>query len=159
MMAWPDTPIDLAFLDIQMKNMTGIELAELIRKTDSNMLIVFVTSFKEYVLKGYDINALHYLIKPVSPAKLLPILDRDHVIFRSQQDEFLLVQYKSGKMKLPFADIDYISISPHIACVHAGSRTFEKRVTMSELTDILPGYFVRTHRSYIVNLDKNKVQG
>ena len=55
-MAWPDISFDLAFLDIQMKGMTGIELAEYIRKTDKNMLIVFVTSFSQYVLKGYDVN-------------------------------------------------------------------------------------------------------
>jgi DNA-binding LytR/AlgR family response regulator len=61
LMAWPDISFDLVFLDIKMKDMTGVELAENIRKNDKNILIVFVTSFSQYALKGYDVNALHYL--------------------------------------------------------------------------------------------------
>ncbi|MCL2222759.1 MAG: LytTR family DNA-binding domain-containing protein [Oscillospiraceae bacterium] len=152
--AWSDISFDLAFLDIQMKNIDGIELAETIRKTDSNMLIVFVTSYKEYVLKGYDINALHYLIKPISPAKLLPVLDRAHLIIRSRNDDIMILNNHSGKVKVPFADINYISIMSHTVRIHTNKEIFEKRITMSELHDLLPGYFIRTHRSYIVNLFK-----
>lgn len=154
MFAWPDIFFDLIFLDIQMKNIDGIELAETIRKTDANMLIVFVTSFKEYVLRGYDINALHYLIKPVSPTTLLPVLDRAHTIVRSRNDDIMLLNNDSGKVKVPFADINYIAITSHTARVHTDKETFEKRITMSELQDLLPDYFVRNHRSYIVNLFK-----
>ena len=58
LMAWPEVSFDLAFLDIQMKDMDGIQLAETIRRSDKNMLLVFVTSFTQYVLKGYDVAAL-----------------------------------------------------------------------------------------------------
>jgi len=154
LMAWPDMPFDLAFLDIQMKEMSGIELAGYIRESDSNMLIVFVTSFSQYVLKGYDVNALHYLIKPVSPAKLLPILDKALVIWKSRQDAFFIVSADEGQLKLPYADISHISITSHTASVHAGGKAYELRRTMNELTEALPSYFVRVHRSYIVNLFK-----
>jgi len=72
LMVWPDVSFDLAFLDIQMKAINGIKLAETIRTSDKNMMLVFVMSFSQYVLKGYDVAALHYLIKPLSAAKLLP---------------------------------------------------------------------------------------
>jgi len=154
LMAWPEMPFDLAFLDIQMKRMTGIELADFIRKTDSNMLIVFITSFSQYVLKGYDVNALHYLIKPLSPAKLLPVLDKALMIWRSRQDAFLLVPDNSGLIKLPFNDIFYISILSHTSSIYTNDKTFEIRKTMKELTEMLPSFFVRIHRSHIVNLFK-----
>lgn len=152
--AWPEISFDLAFLDIQMKTMTGIELAEYIRKTDKNMLIVFVTSFSQYVLKGYDVNALHYLIKPLSPAKLLPILDKSHTIWRSRQNAVLLVANGTGQMKLPFDDIYCIAMFSHIAHVQTEGSSYELRKTADELTGLLPEYFIRCHRSYIVNLFK-----
>jgi len=154
MIAWPDVVVDLAFLDIQMRIMTGIELAEFIRKTDSNMLIVFITSFTQYILNGYDVNALHYLIKPVSPAKLLPILDKAHLIWKSRQDAVILVSDGSGQMKLPYGDIFYITIMSHTASIHTVSETYELRKSIGELMETLPGYFVRVHRSCIVNLFK-----
>lgn len=152
--AWPEMSFDLAFLDIQMKQMTGIELASFIRKTDSNMLIVFITSFAQYVLKGYDVNALHYLIKPVSIAKILPILDKAKLICMSRQDLFILVTDGAGRLKLSFSDIYYISISSHTASVHVGSNVYYMRKTIDELLEILPDCFVRVHRSHVVNLYK-----
>ena len=154
LMAWPEVSFDLAFLDIQMQKMSGIELAGLIRETDSNMLIVFITSFSQYALHGYDVNALHYLIKPVSLAKLLPVLDKARLIWRSHQDSFLVVSDGTGQLKLPFGDIYYVTIQSHTVSINTGDAVFEMRKTMSELTEMLPGYFVRIHRSYIVNLFK-----
>lgn len=154
MMAWPGISFDIAFLDIQMNIMTGIELAELIRKIDKNMMIVFVTSHSQYVLHGYDVNALHYLIKPLSVTKLLPILDKALTIWRSRQNAALLVPCESGKMKLLFNDIYSITMFSHTANVQTENNTYELRKTASELSDLLPEYFIRCHRSYIVNLFK-----
>ena len=154
LMKWMEVSHDLAFLDIKMKGMTGIELAEHIRKTDKNMMIVFVTSFKQYVLKGYDVGALHYLIKPLSMAKLLPILDKANTIWRSRNSEVLLVSNGTGQMKLPFDEIFCISMLSHMAKIQVGENTFELRKTAEELANMLPYYFVRCHRSYIVNLFK-----
>jgi len=154
MMSWVDISFDFAFLDIQMKGMTGIELAEHIRKSDKNMMIVFITSFSQYVLKGYDVNALHYLIKPLSQSKLLPILDKALTIWRSRQDAVLLVSNGSGQMKLSLSDIFCISMLSHIATVQTENDAFELRRTAKELSSLLPWYFFHCHRSYIVNLFK-----
>jgi len=154
LMAWPEMSFDLAFFDIKMKEMTGIELASLIRKTDSNMLIVFTTSFTQYALSGYEVNAMHYLIKPVSPTKLLPILDKARLIWRSHQDSFMLVSDGTGQLKLPFGDIYYISVLSHTMSVTTDSTVYEMRKTMGELMEMLPSYFIRIHRSFIVNLFK-----
>jgi len=154
LMAWPDISFDLVFLDIQMKSMTGIDLAECIRRTDKNMMIVFVTSFKQYILKGYDVNALHYLIKPLSQSKLLPILDKAYTIWHSRRNAVILVSNGNGQMKLPFDDIYCISMLSHTANIQTDSETYELRKTAEELSTLLPSYFIRCHRSYIVNLFK-----
>lgn len=155
LIAWPDNAFDIIFLDIEMKNMTGIDFAEQIRKTDKNIMIVFVTSHKQYVLSGYDANALHYLIKPLTQTKLLPILDKAHTIWQSWQNAFMLVvSNDGGKQKLLYGDIFYISMSSHTAKIHTESGAFGIRKTAEELSEMLPDYFIRCHRFYIVNLLK-----
>jgi DNA-binding LytR/AlgR family response regulator len=154
MFAWPDISFDLVFLDIQMKKMTGIELAEYIRRTDKTMLIVFVTSFAQYSLKGYDVDALHFLVKPLSATKLIPILDKAHVIWRSREKDALLVSDGGGQVRLPFGDIYYISMVSHTAEIHTDGKVYELRKTAAELNILLPSHFMRCHRSYIVNLLK-----
>ena len=157
--AWQDLSFDLTFLDIQLhkkpgKSMSGIELAEYIRKTDKNMLIVFITSFKQYVLSGYDVNALHYLIKPISQAKFLPVMDKAYAIWKSRYNATLLVSDGKGKMKLPFDDIYSISMVSHIANIETENVTYELRKSADEMLEILPTHFIRCHRSFIVNLLK-----
>ena len=154
LMAWPEISFDLAFLDIQMKSMTGIELAEIIRKTDKNMLIVFVTNFKQYSLKGYDLDALHYLVKPLSLPKLIPILDKAHTIWRSRKNAVLLVSDGEGQRKLFFDDVYSITMLSHTANIQTEDDNYKLRKTAEELDDLLPAYFIRCHRSHIVNLFK-----
>lgn len=154
LIAWPDVSFDLVFLDIQMKSMSGIQLAECIRRSDKNILLVFVTNFTQYTLKGYDVDALHYLIKPLSATKLLPVLDKANIICRSRQSDYLLVSEGVGKIKLPHGDIFYISMLSHTAEIHTFGKTYELRKTTAELSEVLASHFVRCHRSYIVNLFK-----
>jgi len=152
LMSWQEITFDIIFLDIQMKSMTGIELAQCVRRKDKNMMIVFVTSFTQYAVRGYDVNALHYLIKPVSQAKLLPILDKAYTIWRSRKKASFVVSNGNGQMKLPHDDIFYISMLSHTAIIQTESNTYEIRKTVEELIEFLPNYFIRCHRSYIVNL-------
>ncbi|MCL1994784.1 MAG: LytTR family DNA-binding domain-containing protein [Defluviitaleaceae bacterium] len=152
--AWPDVAFDLIFLDINMGDMSGIELAKKIREHDKNVLIVFVTSFSQYVLEGYDVNALHYLIKPLSVTKLIPILDKANVVWSSLRKDMLIVSNDSGRIKLPYGNIYYISMVGHIAEICTENDVYELRKTAAEFEALLPTYFIRCHRSYIVNLLK-----
>ena len=154
LMIWPETQFDLVFLDIQMKQMTGIELAALICKSDANMLIVFVTNHRQYAINGYDVNAFHYLIKPISPAKLLPILDKAYMIWHSNHEGSILISTDSAQIKLIFSDIFYISKNGNMATVNIGGKSYETRKALSEFAAILPSNFLRCHRSFIVNLYK-----
>ena len=152
--AWPDIVFDLIFLDIKMDKMSGVELARQIRQSDKEVQIVFVTSFSQYVLDGYDVNALHYLIKPLSNAKLIPILDKAHVIWRSYKKDALIASNGLGRVRLPYGNIYYICMMSHTAEIHTNDAVFELRKTAKELEALLPSHFIRCHRSYIVNLLK-----
>lgn len=154
LMAWPEISFDLTFLDIQMKTMTGVELAEHIRKIDEDMLLVFVTSYSQYVLRGYDVNALHYLIKPLSSTKLILILDKAYKIWHPRQNAVLLISVDSGQMKIPYMEVYYITMLSHTAKIKTSKNEYDVRKTAHELTEDLPVYFIRCHRSYIVNLLK-----
>ena len=153
-MSWPETTFDLAFLDIKMKNMSGLDLATHIRKTDKHMMIVFVTNHKQYSLRGYDVDALHYLIKPPPNTVLIPLLDKANTIWRSKKSEVLMVPNGEGRTKLMLDEIFFVSMFSHIAKIQTFSKEYEIRKTAEELATLLPDYFIRCHRSYIVNLFK-----
>ena len=151
---WPDTQFDLAFLDIELKTMTGIELAKTIRKLDKDLQIVFITSFSQYALQGYDVNPLHYLIKPASHAKILPILDKAYIIWKATKDSYIFVPDNTGQRKLSLGEVLYISMQSHTARVHTYEKVFEMRKTLDEIMETLTDNFIHIHRSYVVNIYK-----
>lgn len=151
---WPDMVVDIIFLDIELKRMTGIQLAEKIRKIDKNVLIVFVTGFTQHILKGYDVDALNYLIKPLSSDKLNSVLDKAYGIWCAREKDAIIVKNDDGLIKLFYGNLYYIKMNSHTAELHTESETFKIRKTTKELREILPSYFVRCSRSYMVNLIK-----
>ncbi len=152
--SWPDMIVDIIFLDIMMKKMSGIKLAEKIRKIDNNVIIIFVTNFLQYSLKGYDVNAFHYLVKPLSSDKLNPVLDKAYGIWCSHEKDSLIIKTDSGQLKISCGNICYIKVQLHTAELHTETETYEIRRTIKELIDLLPSYFIRCYRSYIVNILK-----
>ena len=79
--AWDDEKdFDILFIDIQMKKMDGIKMAKRIRESDNNIALVFTTGVAEYISEGYEVEALHYLIKPIKEEKVVQCLDRKSVV-------------------------------------------------------------------------------
>ena len=154
MMSWPEVSCDLVFLDIKMKNIDGVQLAGNIRKKDRNIIIVFVTSFYQYSLYGYNVEALNYLIKPVSAAKLLPTLDKACLIYNSRRNSFLIGTNGKDQCKVFLDDIYYISMSAHYAEVFTADASYTVRKSAKELEELLPEYFIRCHRSHFANMFK-----
>lgn len=152
--AWPDIVVDLIFLDIKMKNISGIKLAEKIRENDKNIIIIFTTNFSQYVLKGYDVDALHFLIKPLSLSKIISVLNKAYNIWYSCEKEIIIVTNNFGQVKLFCGSIYFVKMYSHIAELHTETEIFKIRKTSEELIKKLPSHFVRCHRSYIVNLLK-----
>ena len=101
---------DILLLDIEMGNMDGVSLAKTIRKKNETVQIVFITGYSEYIFEGYEVAALHYLMKPVKPEKLFEVLDR--ATEKLEKNERVLTLFHSGEMiRIPLHEISYIDVN------------------------------------------------
>ncbi|MBD5128566.1 MAG: response regulator transcription factor [Ruminococcaceae bacterium] len=148
---YPDNPCSLLLLDIEMKTINGMELARKLRADGDMLPIVFVTGYADYMNDGYEVEAMHYLLKPVDKDKLFAVLDR-YVRKHSPETDIMLE-----------CDGRYLHVSPDmiIYCEAMGKKTdihlsdgktLRCAAGISSLAELLPDGFALCHRSYIVNL-------
>ncbi len=141
---------DLLLLDIEMDGMDGVSMARRIRRADGRVQIVFITGYSDYIAEGYEVAALHYLVKPLQPQKLYAVLDR--AVERLAQEEHCLDLSLPGEtVRIPLREICYIDVRQNYVTVHAG-REYTLRMTLSEVSDRLDERFFRIGRGAIVNL-------
>jgi len=141
---------DILLLDIEMPGLNGVELARRIRGSDRAVQIIFVTGYMDYLADGYDVEALHYLLKPVDAGKLYAVLDRA-VQRLAERRESLLVEYNGCLYRLPLHEIRWAEVQGNYTTLHAG-RDYTLKKPLKELASRLDDSFFRTGRSYIVNL-------
>jgi len=152
---------DILLLDIQMGKMDGMDLAREIRRSGGSAQIIFITGYARYMADGYEVDALHYLMKPVSEEKLHALLDKA-VARIGESGATMLLQTNEGAVRVKIEDIIYVEAFSHymkILCARGGAgdvkRTpalLETRAKISELEAQLGEGFVRCHRSYLVGL-------
>lgn len=142
---------DLLLLDIEMERMDGVCLAKRIRAENEALIIVFITGYSEYIAEGYEVAALHYLIKPLNPEKLFSVLDRAAVKLQ-QNAACLTLRTVEETVRLPFYTIRYLDVQKNYVTVHARQDYTLKR-PLRELANGLDERFFRVGRSCIVNLD------
>jgi two-component system LytT family response regulator len=154
------TDPDLIFLDIQMPGESGFDMLE---KIKTRAKIIFVTAYDEYAIQAFNVNALDYLLKPVSPARLKTTIDRlfdkpdepPAIRKKLTRDDRLFILYGSGYKFIRISTILYIASSGDYSEVHLsdGVRGLTN-LCMQEWEERLPdNTFCRIHRSTIVNLD------
>ena len=141
---------DMLFLDIEMQAMSGMELAAKIRESNHYVQIVFITGYMEYIAEGYDVEALHYLLKPVTQERLSGVLDRAAQRVQDRERE-LCLQTPEGIVCIPVSEIRYLEVRRNYVTVHS-DEDYTVRRTLGELERELDESFFRTGRSYIVNL-------
>lgn len=149
---------DVLLVDIQMKEMDGMEMARRVREQDPDVAIIFTTGVADYIEEGYEVEAMHYLIKPVNREKLCQCMDR--VLKRGEREQFLLVKTKEEMLKLAASSIMYVEAMGHGCIIEfcpQADRTFQIETTdsISELEEKLVGPdFVKCHRSYLCRIDR-----
>jgi len=148
--------IDLILLDIRMPDLTGIEFAALVPKP---VHIVFTTAYPEYAVKGFDLAATDYLLKPVSLSRLLQActLVNERIIADKKQSEAQSLFVKDGYnlVKINPSKITYIEAGDNYLSIYEGEKRTLTRMTLTELLAKLPGEaFQKVHKSYIVAIDK-----
>ena len=138
------------FLDIQMGEINGIEVAKRLRALGYKGIIVFLTAFREYVFRGYEVRAMNYLLKPVKENTLFLCLDE---IVKELSDHAYIYRNKKEIVSIPYADILTFSSRLHyVDILTANGQCYEQMSTLNKIINHLPNEFVRTHRSYIVNM-------
>ena len=145
-----DKDWDILLLDIEMGSMDGVTMAKRVRRDNEAVQIVFITGYSDYISEGYEVAALHYLMKPVNREKLLTVLDRA-LDKRRQQERCLILERAGELVRIPFYDIRYLDVRQNYVTVHAKDDHTVKR-TLGDFEKDLDNRFCRVGRSMIVNL-------
>lgn len=151
--SWEDEKdYGVLILDIEMGSMSGMELARKIRERDSDIPILFVTGYAEYMQFGYDVKALHYLMKPMDKEKFFSVLDR--LPPGQKEAEKILFQMDQGNVCLPPGEIWYVEADGHRCALHTQDAVMLLKEGISSIEKRLKGHdsIVKCHRSYLVNL-------
>lgn len=148
-----DISPDIIFLDIKMGGLSGIETARILRKNQNRSKIIFLTAYKQYVFDAFDVDASHYLIKPVKEEKLEAVLDHVMKQLTSAKTQFLTVQSGSCIQRFSYTDILYLEVRNRKVTIHSQVGTVDFYEKLDTLEKCLPVHFFRCHRSFIVNMD------
>lgn len=149
-----DKPWDILLLDIEMQEMDGVNLAKKIREVDETVQIVFITGFPDFVGEGYEVAALHYLMKPVHKEKLYTVLDRaiKALLNKENSEKTIVLPTEEGFRRVAVQEIMYAESFAHNVKVTTKSECFLVRMSISNIEEMLGEGFVRCHRSYLVGI-------
>ena len=145
-----ESDYDILLLDIEMGAMDGVTMAKQLRKSNDTVQIVFITGYSDYISEGYEVSALHYLMKPVKEGKLFSVLDR--AIEKISKNEKIFNFEINGEMiRIPIYQIRYLDVLGNYVTIH-GIKEYTVKMTLSEFEKMLDDRFYRVGRSTIVNL-------
>lgn len=144
---------DIVFMDVDMPEMNGFSTAKKLRKIDSTVTLIFVTHLAKYAIKGYEVDALDYVVKPVDYAVFKIKINR--AIKRSQLNDSseVVIKHKEGIVRIALADLLYVEISNHDLIYHTVHQNYYGYGTMKMVENLLPSIsFSRCNNCYLVNL-------
>lgn len=143
---------DIAFLDIEMPIMDGMEAARHLRQRDKNVVIIFATNLKQYAIRGYEVNALGFVVKPVQYAPFCMYLQRAVREALLNREDAITLNCVSGVRRISASDIMYAEVSGHTLYVHTESETVKIYGSLSEFRKKVDRYyFLCCNVSYLVN--------
>ena len=144
---------DLLLLDILMPGLNGIQTAHEIRDQNEVVKIVFLTSTPEFAVESYTVQAQNYLLKPVTPERLFPVLDQMFNELRSPEAS-LTIKAPGCVFRLPYDKLESVEVIAKVLYFHMADGTLRKvRATLSEYEPMILAQagFYKVHRSYLVN--------
>ena len=145
---------DIILMDIEMPLMNGMEAAEKIRNVDSEVTIIFITNMAQYAIRGYKVNALDYILKPISYIPFSETIKKAVRIYDKDKGGFIVISHKGGTEKIMTDNIYYIESQGHRLTFHTSKGTYETTTySMKEIEQILSSYsFKRCNSGCLVNL-------
>ena len=146
-----DKEWDILLLDIEMGAMDGVTMAKRVRQDNEAVQIVFITGFPDFMAEGYEVSALHYLMKPVAKEKLFTVLDKAAANLGKNEKQ-LAISFDRQTELVPLSKITYIEAQKQYVVVHTDTQEYRMKVTLSDTEKELDEYFYKCQRSFIVNL-------
>ena len=149
---------DIILMDIEMKFMDGMSAAEEIRRVDKEVVIIFITNMSQYAIRGYAVEALDYMLKPVSYFAFSQRLNRAISRMKKREQKSLVIPVKGGVVRLPVNSIYYIESQGHNLLYHTTSGEYTSSGTLKDAEEALRElHFFRGSKWYLINLQQ--VQG
>ena len=152
--------VDLVFLDIEMPNLTGLDL---VKTVDNIPQFIFTTAYPQHALEGFELNATDYLVKPIPFQRFLKAVSRakekyeleSNTSSEATNNDFIFVKSEYENIKVNVQDIEYIEgLKDYIKIHRKGqAKTLLTLLSFKAIIEKLPSNFIRTHRSYIININ------
>ena len=151
---WPSKSYDLVFLDILKEGISGIEVARKIRETNSECLLIFISSSKEYALQGFEVRAFDYLLKPLSEERFQKTMDLCQNEL-AKHIRYIEVTESRTLVKIPLNEIIYTDYYNHYIQIHTAARLIRSYQQFDVFSPLLLCYpqFLCCYRNCIVNMD------
>jgi DNA-binding LytR/AlgR family response regulator len=155
-------PVDLLFLDIQMPDLTGTEF---VRSLEHPPAVIFTTAYRDYAIEGFELNALDYLVKPISFQRFLKAANKAKHHFEMQRQptqkapspeaEYFFIKSDGQFIKIKLEDVLFFESEKDYVFIHTLQKRYMTLISLKQLeSELPPEKFLRVHRSFIVSLDK-----
>lgn len=144
---------DIVFLDIKMPLLNGFEVSKALYELDKNVCIIFVTNMAQYAVKGYEVDAVYFAIKPVTYFNISVALTKALNRIHTRAEKELLLNNGESIVRLRVSDVEYVEMDKHYAVYHTSSGEFRERAKMEQLEEKLGAFgFSRCNSGCLVNL-------
>ena len=152
-----ESPVDILLLDIRMPMMTGIDL---LKGLDTQPITILITAYEEYAIKGFELEVIDYLVKPVPFDRFKKAIDKAIEYLevlrpaseKVQPKDYFFIKTDTRIVKFMFSEISAIEAQGEYVKIIAANKKVMSLVSMTNIAKVLPDDFIRIHRSYIINL-------
>jgi DNA-binding LytR/AlgR family response regulator len=145
---------DIILMDIEMRYMDGMTAAERIRQVDAEVVIIFITNMAQYVMKGYTVDAMDYVLKPITYYAFSQRIDRALQRMKRRNKRYIAINHQGGMTKLDVSQITYVEVRDHDLVYHTRKGSFTTKGTLADAQRLLDSkHFFRCNKGYLVNLE------
>ena len=148
---------DLVMLDIEMPLMDGMEAAKKLRQYDEDVFIIFITNLAQYAIKGYEVEALDFILKPVEFKSFFNKFKKFIKMVSEKKDKYVVINVEGASRKINVNDILYIEVIAHFLHYHLKEETIASYGVMKQTESKMEQFgFFRMYKSYLINLARIK---
>ena len=145
--------VDLVLMDIELPDLNGMEAVKKLRELNSDVLVIFITNMAQYAVKGYEVHAFDFVVKPVNYINFAIKLDTALLSVRQKQNFDIWISNKEGKSRIQVSHITYIEVMQHMLIYHTIDGDYKATGSLDKLAEYLKDQsFSLCNRCYLVNL-------